>query len=117
MAKHETIWKSYGMYSLEKIEQAEKNAKERLEEFEAPKASNEIARKLDEPVIITRCNNCMTYLDPEVKECPKCKTDAYLMDMSKADLDHQGIDVNKITVEESLNEIKIDTINAAQKAS
>lgn len=34
MAKHETIWKSYGMYSLEEIEQAEKNAKERLEEFE-----------------------------------------------------------------------------------
>lgn len=76
------------------------------EDIEAPKASNEIARKLDEPVVITRCNNCMTYLDPEVKECPKCKTDAYLMDMSKADLDHQGIDVNKITVEESLNEEK-----------
>lgn len=95
----------------------EKFAKFFEEELEAPKASNEIARKLDEPVIITRCNNCMTYLDPEVKECPKCKTDAYLMDMSKADLDHQGIDVNKITVEESLNEIKIDTIDAAQKAS
>lgn len=34
MAKHNTIWKSYGMYSLEEMEQAEQNARERLEEFE-----------------------------------------------------------------------------------
>lgn len=26
-----------------------------------------------------RCNNCMTILDETVKECPKCKTEAYLM--------------------------------------
>ena len=32
--KHTTIWKSYGMYSLEEMEQAEQIAKERLEEFE-----------------------------------------------------------------------------------
>lgn len=34
MAKHTTIWKSYGMYDLKEMEQAEKNARERLEEFE-----------------------------------------------------------------------------------
>ena len=32
--KHTTIWKSYGMYSLEEMEHAEQSAKERLEEFE-----------------------------------------------------------------------------------
>ena len=34
MAKHTTIWKSYGMYSLKEMEQAEQDARERLEEFE-----------------------------------------------------------------------------------
>ena len=34
MAKHTTIWKSYGMYSLEETKQAEQDARERLEEFE-----------------------------------------------------------------------------------
>ena len=33
MTKH-TIWKSYGMYDLEEMEQAEQYAKERLEEIE-----------------------------------------------------------------------------------
>lgn len=32
MAKHTTIWKSYGMYSLKEIEQAEQDAREHLKE-------------------------------------------------------------------------------------
>ena len=32
MAKHTTIWKSYGMYSLEEMEQAEQDAREHLKE-------------------------------------------------------------------------------------
>lgn len=71
------------------------------EDTEAPKASNAIAKKLEEPTVVTRCNNCMTYLDPDVKACPKCKTDAYLMDLSDEDLKHQGIDKNSIKIEES----------------
>ena len=32
MAKHTTIWKSYGMYSLKEMEQAEQSAREHLKE-------------------------------------------------------------------------------------
>ena len=32
MAKHTTIWKSYGMYSLKEMEQAEQDAREHLKE-------------------------------------------------------------------------------------
>ena len=32
MAKHTTIWKSYGMYSLKEMEQAEQDARENLKE-------------------------------------------------------------------------------------
>jgi len=31
-------------------------------------------------VPVCRCNNCMTYFHEDITECPKCKTDGYLMD-------------------------------------
>ena len=55
----------------------------------------------DDEIVVTRCNNCFTYYNPDVKECSNCHTDAYLMDMTEADLEHQGIDINKISVEEN----------------
>lgn len=42
-------------------------------------------------IVITRCNNCFKYYNPDVKECTNCHTDAYLMDLTKADLEWQGI--------------------------
>ena len=55
----------------------------------------------DDEIVVTRCNNCFTYYNPDVKECSNCHTDAYLMDMTEADLEHQGIDINKISIEEN----------------
>lgn len=36
----------------------------------------------------TRCNGCMTYFDYDenLEECPFCKTDAYLTDLTKEDI-------------------------------
>ena len=33
---------------------------------------------------MVRCNMCMNvYLDIDIIDCPECKTDSYLMDVSK----------------------------------
>ena len=58
----------------------------------------------DDEIVVTRCNNCFTYYNPDVKECSNCHTDAYLMDMTEADLEHQGIDIDKISIEEDYSE-------------
>ena len=50
-------------------------------------------------IVITRCNNCFKYYNPDVKECTNCHTDAYLMDLTKADLEWQGIEVNNDELE------------------
>ena len=52
MAKHTTIWKSYGMYSLKELEQYEKEVKELLEEdavenITKEKITNEVYFQID----------------------------------------------------------------------
>lgn len=52
MAKHTTIWKSYGMYSLKEMEQAEQDAREHLkendfEDWETTDVSDTIYEEID----------------------------------------------------------------------
>ena len=52
MAKHTTIWKSYGMYSLKEMEQAEQDAREHLKEndfenYETVDVSDSIYEEID----------------------------------------------------------------------
>ena len=52
MAKHTTIWKSYGMYSLKEMEQAEQDAREHLkendfEDWETADVSDTIYEEID----------------------------------------------------------------------
>ena len=55
-------------------------------------------------VVVTRCNNCMTYYPEDIDICKKCGTDAFLMDMTEDDLKEQKIDKTSIKIEESLTD-------------